>query len=129
MATKKMILFFLFGWFFVFKDCHRILSSFYGHNYNIDICFLTLGDSLSVLQKYQKTIINILCVCIRLKVTIVALIKVFLHSGTKQCSTTHIIKHLVPFCESIGLQGHHVYGWNGWCEFAKCSKSYCINSA
>jgi len=45
--------------------------------------FLTFKDSLGVLQKYQRTVIDILCICIRLKVTIVALIEILLHLGTK----------------------------------------------
>lgn len=87
----------------ILEDCYRILSGFYGHNYNIDICFFTLKDSLGVLQKYQRTVIDILCVCIRLKVTIVALIEILLHLGLSMCFATYIIKHFVPFCESIEL--------------------------
>ncbi len=45
--------------------------------------FFTLKDSLGVLHKYQRTIIDILCVYTRLKFTIVTLIEVLLHLGTK----------------------------------------------
>jgi len=54
-----------------------------GHNYNTGIRLFTFMDSLGVLHKYQKTIIDILCVYTRLKFTIVTLIEVLLHLGTK----------------------------------------------
>ncbi len=55
-----------------------------GHHYNIGIHFFTLWDSLGVLHKYQRIVIDILCVYTRLKVTIVTLIEVLLHLGTKR---------------------------------------------
>jgi hypothetical protein len=66
-----------------------------GHNYSTGVRFFTLMDSLGVLHKYQRTIIDILCVYTRLKFTIVTLIEVILHLGTKQVLC---YKHNITFC-------------------------------
>lgn len=61
----------------------NVSTWFKGHHYNTGIHFFTLRDSLGVLLKYQRIVIDILCVYRRLKVTIVTLIEVLLHLGTK----------------------------------------------
>ncbi len=64
-------------------------------------------DSVGVLQKYHKTLSDILCGRVRIRVTIITMMEILLHSRMKSVFCKNVIEHYVSFFESIGLQGHH----------------------
>jgi hypothetical protein len=71
--------------------------------------FVIVMDLVGVLQKYHRTLNDILCGHARIRVTIVTIMEVLLHSRMKLMFCKNIVEHCVSFFESIGLQGHHAW--------------------